>query len=153
MRVAAELAGIFTWNCTLKFDGRSRGKMGFGWGRGGTIQLGGRSFDVASQGMFSGRWELRQGSTCLASANKSGWLARFHLDLEAGEFEVAREGVFSNAFAVKDGGRTVGRLRPPGLFSRGVAGDVPDSWAESDAAFVMWLVMMVRRRRARSSSS
>jgi len=154
VKIEVERKSLFSWDCTLRMDGRVRGTMGFNWfRRGGTIEIGSATYDIRYQGFLSRVWELQQGAKVLATATKKGFRTRFRLECDAGTFDIERGGLFSRTYDVNQGGREVGSIGATGVFSRGLVGHLPDSWAGSDAAFVAWLVTMVRRRRARANNS
>lgn len=154
MKVEVARKSLFSWDCTLQIGGRGRGTMGFNWlRRGGTIEIGGTSYDIRHQGLLSRVWELQQGAKVLATATRTGFRTRFRLDCGAGTFDIERGMLFSRRYVVKQRGDEVGSLGPTGLFSRGLVGDLPDSLADSDAAFAAWLVTMARRRRANANNS
>ena len=154
MKVEANRTSIlFGWNCSLRMDGRLCGEMGFAWmGRSGTIVVEGDEFQVRSQGVFAGAWDLWQGSRLLASANKLSFPSRFEIDLDGIPFVLQRPSLFSRNFDLLQGSRTVGRLERAGWFTRRMVGELPDQWSPQHRAFAMWLVMMMWRRRARSGN-
>lgn len=154
MKVEANRKSLFSWNCSLDMDGRAAGEMEFAWlGRHGSIVVDGDTFDVRHQGAFSGAWHLEQRGKQLASANKTTFRAKFEINCHDGKFILDRVSMFGRGFALKRGTRLVGELARAGLFSRGMVGHLPDAWAASDRAFVMWLSMMMWRRRASSNNS
>lgn len=154
MKVEANRTSWFGWDCSLRMDGRLCGVMGFAWtGRSGTIVVGGDEFQVRSQGVFGGMWDLWQGNRLLASAKKKSFPSRVEVDLDGMQLVLQRPSLFSRSFTLMQGARTIGRLERAGWFSRTMVGELPDPWPPHHRAFAMWLVMMMWRRQARSSSS
>jgi hypothetical protein len=154
VKVETKRTSFFGWNCSISMDGCPSGDMTFAWmGRSGTIVVAGESFHVRSQGLLTRSWDLWQGSSLLASASKRALGSQFEVDLDGVRFELQRPSLFGRGFVVKQGSGTIGSLERGGWFSRNMVGDLPDTWAPEQRAFVMWLVMMVWRRRARSRSS
>lgn len=128
--------------------------MAFAWmGRSGTIVVDGEPFRVRSQGVLTRAWDLWQGSSLVASASKRAFGSQFEVDLDGVRIELQRPSLFSSGFVVKQGSQMIGTLERGGWFSRNMVGELPDKWAPQHRAFVMWMVMMIWRRRARSRSS
>ena len=128
MKFELQADSIFSWNSTLRMGGRECGLKLNKLGKSGEILLGGESLAVDYQGMFSGRWCLKEGYKLLAMATKQTLITKFVIEYEDQQFELAKASWFGRGFVLRQGGREIGAINRVGIFSRGMAGQLPDDW-------------------------
>ncbi len=90
----------------------------------------------------------------LAQGDKKSPLSRkFSLEVGSDDYELAPTSAFSSSFVLLQGGKTVGRIRREGIFSRRMKADLPETLPVAVRVFILWLVLMMLRRRQNNNAS
>lgn len=147
--------GICSWNYTLETAGRHATTELLGLGEQGAVTVDGVRLDVRKQGMFSGRWTMEHEGNEVASAHKSSAFKRsFVLEDPSGRLDLRAESALGRTFLLEQDGRLVAAIRPDHPFTRRTTIEVKsESWDLPTVVFSFWLVLLMWRREAQSSSA
>ena len=110
-----------------------------------TIQ--GSSYSLYREGLMSGAFILKSGSSILARALKPSALYRsFQVEQGAKQYTLEAETVLSKRFVLFEGGVRVGAVYPERALTRKAVVDFPDEIPLAVRVFMFWLVLILWNR-------
>ena len=147
--------GICSWNFFLDDDDH-HASLDFNWfGEQGAITADGIPFEVIKHGVFSGHWTLDHNRQSVASAQKSSAFTRtFEVRTANDSLVVCAESAFGRGFRIERSGEVIATIRPDHAFTRRATIKIlAQKWDFPTICFAFWLVALIWRREASSSSS
>lgn len=121
------------------------------WRERGVVRAGGVDYPVGRDGLL-GCFTLGAAETAPARAAKPSALRRVFLISAGGrEWSLRPESALGRSFLLIDGDTQVGRVAPIRWWSRAVEADLPENLDLALRMFVVWLVLLMERRRQTSS--
>jgi hypothetical protein len=147
--------GIFSWDFTVWRNGEAIADIDMSWFREhADVQIGGQTFSVYRESMLKGAFALQAGDRILARAWKVSVFARaFEIDFEGRKFELKATSYWTHHFALSENGIQIGWIGPTSWLGRKSVIDLPEDLPLPVQVFLFWLVVVLWRRRAASSSS
>jgi hypothetical protein len=110
-------------------------------------------FEVRKYGMIDARWTLEKAGSVVAEATKPSALIRSFEVTRKNTFLVARAASpFTRVFELEADGMKVGHISPMHPWTRRAKMQCPDTLSEPMQLFTFWLVALLWRRSANSSS-
>lgn len=153
MNYTAEPQSLFTFAFDLVSGGLTVGFVQHRlFGRKGVIEVDGVGYEVFRTGPAA--FALAQNGVpgAVVSAERPGLLrSRYHLAWDGGGLDLVRSG-FGFRMRLVRGGAEVGSVRIANFFNRRLLVDVPDDLPVVVVAFVVWLVVRMRRAAAASAA-
>jgi hypothetical protein len=131
------------------------GTAAFNWGsEQGEVSLGSETCTVCKQGLMSGIWTLDLGGRVIARAQKpSAMFRQFEIVCEGRSFDLRAASVFTRDFVLSENGRQCGAIQAMHAFTRRATVQCRENVPEWVQLFAFWLVALMWRRAANSSSS
>ena len=119
----------------------------------GEYELAGVRYEVAREGLLAGRYVLRAGERVIARTERES-LVPMVLRVVAEDRQLTLESRlgFRSVFVVKHGDREIGGARRTSLFKRGFRIDAERGLPVHLTLFLLVIVLLTWRRRARASS-
>lgn len=142
--------GLFTMrNYAIVKSGAPVGEIvGHRMGGGATINIGGKSYEAAREGVMSSAYYLESGGNRIARAERtSAFKGSFTLQAGGRTYLLSRASAFGRAFALTENEVKVGSIARMGFFSRMSAAELPDDLALEVQAFLIWLVIAMWQRQ------
>jgi len=145
---------IFSWSFTVYDGGTPLADLDMSWFRErGSFVLAGHPFDVLRTSILGGEFELRSDESVLAIAKKtSPFLRAFNLRADGRAFSLRADHPFTRCFGLYEGDRRVGIIEPLHFLTRKTRIDLPTGINPPVQVFMFWLVVVLWRRAASSSS-
>jgi hypothetical protein len=146
--------GICSWDFLLDGEGH-HASLVFNWvGEQGFITADGRPFEVRKHGAFSGHWTLNQGRESVASAQKTSAFTRtFEIQNAEDNLVLSAESALGRSFRVERSGEVIATITPDHAFTRRATIETfSQKWDFPSVCFAFWLVVLIWRRAASSSS-
>ena len=113
-----------------------------------TITIGGGSyFATRDDSTSNGGFYLEADGHRVADAQKPDPTRLFTVQVGAKNFTLKAASMFDSAFVLIENGEEVGSIAPKGLYSAKSLVDLPDDLGLEVKAFMMWLVIIIGRRR------
>ena len=110
-----------------------------------TIQ--GAIYSLHREGLMSGAFVLKNGSSLLARAEKPSALYRsFQVEISGTQYTLEAETVMSNKFVLTKGGVPAGAVYREGVLTRKAVVDFPEEIPLAERCFMFWLVMILWNR-------
>ena len=146
---------LFSWDFSVLEDDVEVAGLEVSWMRErGTLDIKGTEYNLYRQGWLSGLFVLESEGTVLAQADKpNAFTRRFEVTFGHHTLSLAAQSPFTRAFGVYDGESQVGSIYPDYWFTRKTTIDLPDDIILPVKTFLFWLVVLMWRRAAKSSSS
>ena len=69
------------------------------------------------------------------------------------DYTLRKPSIWRRAFALMDGDRPIGSIAPESAWSRRATADLPPDWPVPIKAFVIWLVIILWKRDAKSAAA
>ena len=150
----AKPSGFFSWDFDLYEDERLVGQMGMAWFQeGGRFVWKGSEYQLFREGLWSGSFLLQLDGQTLADATKvSPFLRCFDVRVGDRTLILKAASAFTRQFQLIACDVIVGFVTPDGLFSRQCTISFPDDLTLPVQIFLFWLVVLMWRRAAQSSS-
>lgn len=153
--LTAQPRSIFSWSFTVYDGGDPLAEVDLSWFRErGSFHLAGHEFDVLRTSMLQGEFALHSAGITLATARKISPLLRsFEVCCQDRQYDLKAFHPFTRQFGLYHDDRPIGSIRPLHLFTRKAQIDLPQGIVLPVRIFMFWLVLILWRRAARSSSS
>jgi hypothetical protein len=151
----AKPSSLFSWAYDLYEDEKLIAQMGMSWFKeGGRFVWEGGEYQLSREGLWSGSFLLQLDGRTLAEATKVSPFFRC-FDVRVGErtLMLKAASVFTREFHLIANDTLVGSVAPDGFFSRQCTISFPDDLPRPVQVFLFWLVILMWRRAAQSSSS
>ncbi len=147
--------GFFSWDFTVLQDGVPIAEIDMSWFRErGEFDIVGQRYEVYRESWLAGRFVIQSAAGVLATAEKpSAFLRSFTVDHAGRRFQLKAMSPFGRSFGLSENGRLIGTVGPDFWLSRKATIDLPEHIAVPAQVFIFWLVLILWRRAARSSSS
>jgi hypothetical protein len=141
----------FTWNCGIIEDQAIVGTLDFSvWGEAGHLRIRDEQFRAYRE---QGNFYLADQQRCVAIATKLNPLFRqFFIKHGEARYELQATSASGRKFMVQEYGQVVGEIYPAHAFTRQAIVDLPDSIPLPMRLFMVWLVLMLWKRRQSSIS-
>jgi|SRR5579859_1150396 len=124
------------------------------WREKGVLVVGGSSYNVYRQGLFSGEFILELNGTQLARAEKPSALHRFFTVQHQGKtYTLKAAAALSRIFLLLENDRQIGSIAPAGMFTRKATVDFPDELPLPVKVFLLWLTVILWKRDSEAASS
>jgi hypothetical protein len=103
--------------------------------------------------LLLGDFFLMNNDVLVAKADKpSAFSRRFVITAAGREMTLAAESPLTRRFRLTENGRTIGTIRPNHFLTRKCTIDLPEDIETPVQIFIFWLVVLMWRRAAKSSS-
>ncbi len=146
--------GICSWDFRLNGEGHDA-TLVFNWlGEQGGITADGACFRVRKHGMVSGHWTLNDDGKEIAYGQKSTAFTRtFEIQDASGALGLRAKSPFGRGFLVERSNDVIATISPDHAFTRRATIDTDtQKWDFTTICFSFWLVVLMWRRTAQSSS-
>ena len=118
------------------------------WRERARFELGGHTWQLYRESLFSGRFVLQRGADVVARATKPSALrSRFEVEFGQVTFTLRKVSPFSRRFGVFAGEQQIGGIAPASFLSRKVIIDLPNDWPAAVHVYVLWLVLLIWNRQ------
>lgn len=146
---------LFSWDFSVFENDVEVAGLEMNWMRErGMLDIEERKYNLYRQGWLSGLFVLENEGTVLAQAEKpNAFTRRFEVIFGHRKLSLAAQSPFTRAFGVYDGECQIGSIDPDCWFTRKTTIDLPDDIILPVKGFLFWLVVLMWRRAAKSSSS
>jgi hypothetical protein len=146
--------GFFSWSFSILENEIEVTELEIAWTRErGSFCYEGRRLELYRQGWLSGLFVLDAGGEIVAQADKVSALSRtFDVLVENQPVQLAALSSFTRAFGVYSGETQIGRIYPNHCLTRRATLELPEDMALPAKVFLFWLVALMWRRAANSSS-
>jgi hypothetical protein len=146
---------VFSWDFTVSRGGRPVAEVDMSWFRErAEVDIGGRAYQVQRESIIDSTFSLSSGGEVLARAQKLSVFTRtFEVTVAGRRFELRALSAFRRGFGLFQQRREVGRVMPVSWLGRKASIELPDDLPLPVQVFVFWLVIVLWRRAANSSSS
>lgn len=151
----AEPKGFFSWDFRVYDGGQEIAEISLDWWtESAEVLIAGENCRVYREGLLSGAFNFEVRGVVVARAEKpSAFFRRFLVRSDGREYDLKARSPFTRRFGLYESGRLVGTIEPMGWFTRKAVIALPDDTPSPVQVFMFWLVWIMWRRAARSSSS
>lgn len=151
----AEPTGWASWNALITSHGAPITELKISaWKSRGGFELDGQYFTIEPQGFWQHRWELRQGSTVVAKAEKgSGFKRRWTITSAGHRLTLKSLSWRGREYALLLGNQEVGKVTREGMTGRRIQLDFPDDVPEVLQIFLVYLVLCQAKREAAAAAT
>ena len=149
----AEPKSWFSWDYTVYDDGAPVADLDLAWVReAGEVIIEGVACTLYRESLLSGAFILEAGGFPLARAEKPSVLFRTFEIAYDGHYTLQARSAFGRTFVLREGDREIGSIYPDHIFSRKMTVDLPEALPLAVRVFITWLVILMWKRAAQSSS-
>ena len=151
----AEPKNWFSWDYPVYDDGAPVADLDLAWVReAGEVIIESVACTLYRESLLSGAFILEAGGFLLARAEKPSALFRtFEIAYDdRHHYTLQARSAFSRTFVLREGDRETGSIYPDHLFSRKMTVDLPEALPLAVRVFITWLVLLMWKRAAQSSS-
>ena len=149
----AEPKSWFSWDYTVYDNGAPVADLDLAWVReAGEVIIEGVACTLYRENLLSGVFILEGGGFPLARAEKPSALFRTFEIAYDGHYTLQARSAFARTFVLCEGDREIGSIYPDHLFSRKMTVDLPEALPLAVRVFITWLVILMWKRAAQSSS-
>jgi hypothetical protein len=118
------------------------------------VTVDGEPYALTRESVLEGTFAMRSGDRVVASARKpSAFTRAFEVELGGRRLELKAVSVWRREFGLFEGGSLIGRIAPAAWLGRTAVIDLPDDLPPHAQVFLFWLVLVLWRRSASSSSA
>jgi hypothetical protein len=111
------------------------------------ITIGATNYAAAREGRMSGPFYLEANGNRVADAEQSrAWKRLFTVRVGARTLTLKTASLFARGFILTERDVPIGSIAPAGWFGRKSRAELPDDMAPEIQAFLIWLVIVMRRR-------
>ena len=150
----AEPKGFFSWDFRVYDASQEIADISLDWWtESADVLIAGETCRVYREGLLGGAFNFEVRGVGVARAEKpSAFFRRFLVNSDQRRYELKARSPFTRRFGLYEAGRLVGTIEPAGWFIRKATIDLPDDIPSPVQVFMFWLVWIMWRRAARSSS-
>ena len=151
----AEPKSWFSWDYTVYDNGAPVADLDLAWVReAGEVIIEGVACTLYRESLLSGAFILEAGGFPLARAEKPSVLFRtFEIAYDdRHHYTLQARSAFARTFVLCEGDREIGSIYPDHIFSRKMTVDLPEALPLAVRVFITWLVILMWKRAAQSSS-
>ncbi len=149
----AEPKSWLSWDYTVYDNGAPVADLDLAWVReAGEVIIEGVACTLYRESLLSGAFILEADGFPLARAEKPSALFRTFEIAYEGSYTLQARSAFARTFVLCEGDREIGSIYPDHLFSRKMTVDLPEALPLAVRVFITWLVILMWKRAAQSSS-
>jgi hypothetical protein len=143
----------FSWDYTVALGNQHVADIDVSWWREkGTLAVAGQRYEVHRERPLMGKFILGMNGTVVATAEKPSSLTRrFIIEHDSRRYELKPRNWLSRTFQLHEGSSVVGSLSAPGLLSRRMNVDLPETLPLPVRVFVMWLTVILWKRETEAA--
>lgn len=124
------------------------------WRERADIMIGDTTHRVFRERPMSGDFIIEAAGRELARATKpSAFRDTMIVHYGGKDYTLRKPSIWRRAFALMDGERQIGSIAPESAWSRRATADLPPDWPVPIKAFVIWLVIILWKRDAKSAAA
>jgi hypothetical protein len=145
---------IFSWDYTVLRGRAVMAQIDMSWFRErAEVEIGDQTYSVHRESIVQGTFVLQSRGQVLARAQKVSAFSRaFDIDCAGQQLELKAVSIWTRQFGLFRNGRQIGRIGPRGWLGRSAVIDLPGDISVPVQVFLFWLVLVLWRRAASSSS-
>jgi hypothetical protein len=151
----AERRGFFSTGYSIvREDGAAVGSIDWAWFKeAANVVVEGRSYRFYRQGNFQSTFTLEHADKTLAKARSAGLCSRaFQINSNGDSWQLKADSCWGFAFGVYREDVQIGGICPAGWTSRTFSVDLPPEVPLPVQVFLLWLVLVLKRRADQSAS-
>ncbi len=152
--LVAQRKSLFSWDFTVMDGPAAVAEIDMSWWRDkGTLTVERREYPLHREGLIGGAFVLEGDDAVLARAERLHVLSRtYEIEHHDRHWLLKPRGLLSRHFVLLAGDAEVGSIMVEGVPSRRLRADLPEEMPLPVMTFVIWLVVLVRKRRAKAAS-
>jgi len=152
--IRAEPHSIFSWDVTVYEDGTPVADIDMAWVReAGEVMIGEVACRLYREGLFSGAYVLEaDGFEWVRAVKPSALFRTFEITYDDVHYTLQARSALRRTFELHQDGDLVGTIYPDHAFTRKMTADLPEAMPLAVRVFIVWLVLLMWKRAAESSS-
>jgi hypothetical protein len=145
----------YSWDYTVSSGDRTVASLDLAsWRERATIMIGDVSHRVFRERAMSGDFIIEGSGRELARATKPSCFRDTMIVHYGGkDYTLRKPSIWRRTFVLMDSDRQIGSIAPESMWSRRATADLPADWPAPIKAFVIWLVIILWKRDAESTSA
>ncbi len=151
--VRAEPHSMFSWDFTVYEDGSPVAELDLAWIReAGDVVIDDVPCRMYRDGLLGDFVLEARGFTLVRAVKLSVFLRTFEITYDDVQYTLKAQSPFLRAFELFQGDQRIGVMKPDHLFTRKMTADLPETMPLTVRLFIIWLVIVMWKRTAQSSS-
>lgn len=145
----------YSWNFRVVDDANEIGELTRSWWRErGSVRIGGETYVVRREGLWTGDFLLESDGRVIATAEKTSPLRRrYTITAEGRRLTLEAASAFGRSFLILHGSRAVGSVRPARAFSRKAVVEMEAPVSSPVQLFLAFLVLGQWKRAADAAAA